>query len=235
VRIGGGQDSTAGAIVGGEAWARGGIRVAVAGSRRGQPTSLSGGLDPQQGQRLDKLGEDLATSYKQLLRYLERFGLERPDLVQIRSLIQAATGPRRKLLESSAQRLAKLARLYRSLSQVRHGLLEQIREQAETCGIQISTCLHPGVEIRIGDQRRASAPRALSGPLLFRLVDGALVERRPAADGTAADGAAATGTAADGTAADGAAVDGAAVDGAATDGAAADGSDGRVTGPPGAQ
>ena len=175
VRIARGEGERGGSLLGGEAWGRRGVSLHAAGSRGGIPTTLAVGLVPQQGAKLDKLGEGLTTSYNQLMRYLERFGMTRVDLNQIKNLIAAAAGPRRKLLMSNFERLRKIVQLYRKLATSQKQLREQIGKYVHKAEIEITGQLFPGVSIRVGETVH-QVEEGREGPLRFRLVDGELVD-----------------------------------------------------------
>ncbi|MEW6751209.1 MAG: FapA family protein [Candidatus Latescibacterota bacterium] len=175
IYVGNGSSEEGGNLTGGEAWGRRGIRVYMAGTRAGESTLLAAGLLPQQGERLDKINESLNTAYGQLVRHLERFGMTRLDMAQVQNVIAAATGPRRRLLVNTAQRLAELVRLYRTLADRHKQLLSQIDVHAQEAVVEILGHLHSGVTVRVGQPLvRVDATRP--GPLRFHLVDGKLVD-----------------------------------------------------------
>lgn len=175
VRISRGEGERGGSLLGGEAWGRRGVSLHTAGSRGGIPTTLAAGLVPQQGEKLDKVGEGLTTSYNQLMRYLERFGMTRVDLNQIKNLIAAAAGPRRKLLMSNFERLRKIVQLYRKLAASQKQLREQIGKYVHKAEIEVVGQLFPGVSVRVGEKVQ-QVEEGREGPLRFHLADGELVD-----------------------------------------------------------
>jgi len=172
----GGEGPRAGSVIGGEIWGRQGVELYMAGSRAGVSTKLVAGLMPKQGQHLDKLEERLDAAYNQLMRYLERFGMTQVDLEQIQNMIGAATGPRRRLLTSTAQRLAKAVRLYKKLTTSQKQLRKEIDAYIQEAEIKIFEQAYPGVVIQIGEHRREL--EQADGPLCFRVRDDELVARR---------------------------------------------------------
>jgi uncharacterized protein len=175
VRIARSDASHGGSIVGGEAWARSGVDVYLAGSPGGVPTVLAAGLVPSLAGKLDKVKDGLDTSYSQLLRHLERFGLTRVDPTQIHNLISAATGPRRRLLLNTAERLTKIVKIYQSLLKAQKQLKQQIQGHAQGAQIVIRERVFAGLVIRIGEQKLDAQNNA--GPLRFLLAEGKLVEQ----------------------------------------------------------
>lgn len=170
------DDDRTGSVAGGQVWARQGLVVHTAGTGSATPTLLVVGLVRDQAEKLDRMTEGLQAAYGQLTRYLERFGLSRLDQEQIRNLIDAATGPRRKLLQATAERLGRVVHLYKVLSTSRRHLKEQIEAVVGSVQLEIQGRAYPGVEVRIGELRQTLAN---GGPYSFRIVDGKLVNLCP--------------------------------------------------------
>ena len=175
VRIARGESRQGGSMMGGQAWARQGVELYVVGSRGGFPTILAGGLGRQQGEKLDEIKDNLEVSYNQMVRCLERLGMTRVDASQLKNMIAAEIGPRRKLLMHTGQRLAKIVRLYKNLLKNRKALKAQIETYAREATIEIREHAYPGVKIRIGEHTHEIMQQIEEG-LLFRLVDGKLTD-----------------------------------------------------------
>ena len=128
-----------------------------------------------QALKLDKLKQGVEASHEHILRILRQFGLIRVDLTQIRNMIKATAGPRRKLLASRAEQLGKLAQVYQKLVGERKELESKIGTEAQKAEIAVADTAFPGVTVRIGERQR-KLEEAVKAPR-FRIVEGKLVER----------------------------------------------------------
>jgi uncharacterized protein (DUF342 family) len=133
------------------------------------------GADAQTVQQLDRLGEVAAFTHNKLRQVLEQLGLSRVDVQQVKNLIAAAMGPRRKLLVAKARNLGQLVQTYQKLAAARQELEQRIAVQLQGTEIRIHDRAYPGVEIRLGEHRRV-LEREVAAPR-FRIVAGQLVEQ----------------------------------------------------------
>ena len=153
-----GHGSEGGTVVGGQVWALRRIDLSVAGSPEGALTSLAVGTNmavgvtEEQAEKLDRMQRFLEQSGKQMAQLLERLGISRIDPVQIRSLIQAASEQRRKILLHHTRQLGRLAQLHQQVM----GELQTIEEQINKAGeleIRVRDRVYPGVNIRLGSHQ----------------------------------------------------------------------------------
>jgi uncharacterized protein (DUF342 family) len=174
-----GRGSEGGSVVGGQVWALRRIDLSVAGSPDGALTSLAVGTNmavgvtEEQAEKLDRMQRFLEQSGKQMAQLLERLGISRIDPVQIRSLIQAASEQRRKILLHYTRQLGRLAQLHQQVV----GELQVIEEQISKAGeleIRVRDRVYPGVNIRLGSHQLnlEEVHRAVR----FRVVGGELRE-----------------------------------------------------------
>lgn len=141
-----------GSIVGGETWAQDQIHSRVAGSHSGARTLLVAGLDGSSARELDKLSRNIEALSQHMQSLLGRFGLESVDVGHIRSMIRAATGPRRKLLAHQAHQLGRLVQLYQTALENRSTVTGQLSKSLETSAVQVDDTAYAGVTVRVGDQ-----------------------------------------------------------------------------------
>jgi len=153
-----GRGAEGGSVVGGQVWALRRIDLSTAGSPEGALTSLAVGTNmavgvtEEQAEKLDRMQRFLEQSGKQMAQLLERLGISRIDPVQIRSLIQAATEQRRKILLHYTRQLGRLAQLHQQVI----GELQVIEEQISKAGeleIRVRDRVYPGVNIRLGSHQ----------------------------------------------------------------------------------
>jgi uncharacterized protein (DUF342 family) len=163
-------------VVGGQIWAGKGIDVQVAGNALGARTQLMAGLTPDQEKQLDRLKTRLDNSYAHILRLLRHFYLERLDSRQIRLLIEAASGPRRKLLASYARQLGELVQLYQKMLTEQAQLQSQISAASREAEIRVRQRAFPGVIIHLGGHQRVL--KETVGHICFYQEDGQLREKR---------------------------------------------------------
>jgi hypothetical protein len=148
-----GKGRYGGGIIGGLAWGRKGIEAHVAGTRSSAPTLLVAGLDTEQAEKLDKVQTNIDISYQHIVRILKRFNLDQIDVSQIRHMIAAAVGPRRRILAQAAQRLGQLTQIHQKLVAARQALQETLGQAAQDVEIQIHEKVYPGVELRLGEHK----------------------------------------------------------------------------------
>ena len=170
-----GSGQRRGSILGGETWAGGAIDIRSAGTISGSDTILVAGLTPGQSEQLEKATRGAETSYEHVLRILRQFGLTRMDVAQVRNLIKASTGPRRKLLANRARQLGQLAQVYQTLLTRKQELRDTIAEAAQGARIRVSDSVRMGVQIRVGEYRRVLKADVTSP--CFHISDNQLVER----------------------------------------------------------
>ena len=161
--------------MGGQVWSGEGIDTYIAGTYQGTMTTLVAGMGPEQAQQLDKLNRGIEEANTHITHLLEKFGLTHIDVGQIRNMIAASTGPRRKILAKHAQQLGQLIQGYQKLLTARKQLEEQLNEALQQAAIMIRDSAFPGVQIRLGPHQRTLS-EAIKNPN-FRIVDGKLVER----------------------------------------------------------
>jgi len=159
-RLLGNQADERASVVGGQAWAGTLIDIYSAGDERGIRTILVAGLSPEKEKHMDKLRQQAMRSRTHILHLLEHFYLDKVDVGHIQNLINAATGPKRRLLASYANRLGELVHIYQKL----FGEYKQLQRQSEAevgkAEIRIHHVAHAGVVVRIsGHERTLDAPQ----------------------------------------------------------------------------
>lgn len=175
VRVMQGVGEKGGSLVGGQTWAQAGIEAHIIGSASQAPTALMAGVGSEHIRNLDRLKEGVDAAYNQLRRLLSQFGLTRVDVGQIKNMIAAAVGPRRKLLANKARQLGQVVQTYQKLLATRQQLEKRIATQMQGAEIKALEKAFPGVEIQLGEHRR-KLEEGVASPC-FHVVDGQLVER----------------------------------------------------------
>ena len=170
-----GTGSRGGSIMGGQTWVRQGMDLHIAGTPAGIATFLVAGLEPDQAEQLDKLKRSIETAQEHILRILKKFVMTRIDLTQIRNMIAAATGPRRKILAHYARQLGQLAKMHQQKLNERKQLEEKIGTASENTEILVRDQAYAGVVVRMGEHQRKLADDLQASR--FHLADGELVER----------------------------------------------------------
>lgn len=150
-----GRQPEAGTVVGGQIWALRRIDLGVAGSPEGALTSLAVGTNMtvgvtvEQAEKLDRVERFIEQSSKHMAQLLERIGIPSIDPEQIRTLLQAASEPRRKVLLYHTRQLSRLAQLHQQLLGELHTIEEQLNKAGDL-EIRVRDKIHPGVHIRLG-------------------------------------------------------------------------------------
>ena len=137
-------------IVGGQVWVGRSIHLANAGAPEGVPTTLVVGLEPEQADSLDQIKQNIGMVHSHTLRLLKKFALARIDLEQIRNMISAARGPKRRILIRYATQLGQLAALHRKFAGQRQKLEHSIGTAVDEVEILLTGQAYPGVQVRIG-------------------------------------------------------------------------------------
>ena len=175
----GNQAGERASIVGGQAWAGTLIDLYSAGDESGMRTVLVAGLSPEKEKHINKLRQQAMRTRTHILHLLEHFYLDKVDVGQIQNLINAATGPRRRLLATYANRLGELVRIYQQLFDEHQQLQKRTDKENETAEIRIHHVAHAGVVVRI-----SSYERTLEAPIYrtrFFVRDGQLLDESLAA------------------------------------------------------
>ena len=134
------------------------------------------GLAPEQARELDRLESNIETSSAQMEQIVERLGLARVDVTQIKNLIKAASGPRQRVLVKYAQRLGQVAQQYQDLLQKRQTLKAQWGDSTPAgMEVKVWDVAYPGVVVRLGEHQRQLI-RQVQAPR-YHVTDGALAER----------------------------------------------------------
>ena len=149
-----GKGRRGGSIIGGETWGMLGVEAHIVGTPSETPTTLVAGLSYEDAQLLDRLERSIGTASDHIERLLERFALDHFDLVQIRNMIKAAVGPKRKILAKNARQLGQLAQMYQQLLERRGTLRKRVESVRECIEVKIWDSAHAGVEARLGEFRR---------------------------------------------------------------------------------
>ena len=174
VTIGRGVSRRGGSAVGGWAWASEGIDAYLAGSPAHIATLLVAGVDPDEALQLDRLKEQIDLVYRQVKQLLDSFKMKTVDVEQIRNMIAAAAGPRRKMLAVKAKKLGQVVQKYQELVAACKELEEEIRNQAQEAEIKLHERAFPGVEVRLkGHRHKLSEER--KSPRFF-VADGKIAE-----------------------------------------------------------
>jgi hypothetical protein len=172
IRVGNGTAGT-GALVGGQAWAGTSIEAGELGGPSHPATAVMAGVDPQKARELDRIRQQADLAHVRLLQLVQRFGLTTLDVDQIRNMIAAAVGPRRKVLVNRARQLGELAQAYRQLVVERRTLAAELTTRVQGAEIKVYGAVHPGVEVRLGEHRHVVA-QPLAGAQ-FRVIGDELV------------------------------------------------------------
>ena len=170
-----GEGKRGGSLAGGQTWAQSAIEVCFLGSENHTPTVLMAGVNPQHIRKLDGLKEKVDASFTQLRKLLSQFGLARVDVAQIKNMIAAAVGPRRKLLAGKARKLGQMVQVNQKLLAARQQLEKQITEEMQGAEVRAHDQAFPGVFIQLGEHRRKLTD-AVASPC-FHVVDERLMER----------------------------------------------------------
>jgi uncharacterized protein (DUF342 family) len=149
-------DGAGGIIAGGQAWALRRIEAWQLGAPSGLATTLVVGVNRKEALRLDHLRRCMEESRKRIVQLLSRLGVSRVDARQIKTLIDAAAGPRRKVLMNYAKQLNQLVRLYQRWQDEFQALDNQIKGVGEL-EVEAGDRIYPGVSLRLGKINRSFA------------------------------------------------------------------------------
>lgn len=172
IRVAKGEGTRGGSIIGGETWVRQVLEVHFAGAPTGVQTRLTAAIGPEDAEQLDKLRSGISASCEHILRILKKFGLSRIDVSQIRNMISAAVGPRRRILAHQAQQLGQLAQVRQKLLADTQVIQEKVRRDMSGAEIRVQQRAFGGVEVRVGDLRRKLSQDLM--PARFHVHDGEL-------------------------------------------------------------
>ena len=161
--------------MGGQAWAIQGIDLHFAGTKSGSDTMLVCGVNPEQVRVLDKLANGLESCSNHITHILGRFGLTQIDMTQIKNMLVASSGPRRRMLAAQAQQLGKLGQVYQGLLGQKKAIEEDLGEIGQEAQIKVADTVFQGVAVRIGDYRRKIVDEIRGA--CFRIADEKLIER----------------------------------------------------------
>lgn len=145
------DDPRSGCISGGQSWALNGMDLYVVGSPTGTQTKLNAGLDLEHGKKLDDLTGKIETGNQQIQRLLDRFGMNKLDVDQIKKRLAAAQGPKRKILANSAHQLGTIVKAHQDLLKERAKLHDTLGKRYATAQVIVREKAYSGVAIRIGD------------------------------------------------------------------------------------
>ena len=140
-----------GSLVGGRAWSRGGIEVAIAGGRNAS-TELTCGLDPEQVRGMDRLNRQIEEGNKLIARQLSRFQMTTLDVAGIQKRLLASTGSRKKILARAAKQLGEIVQVHQKLLKERRELERAGSVGTRDAEIKATEAVLSGVLVRIGDQ-----------------------------------------------------------------------------------
>jgi hypothetical protein len=142
-------DGAGGIIAGGQTWALRRIAAWQLGASTGLATVLVVGVNRKEAVRLDHLKRCMEESRKRIVQLLARLGVSRIDARQIKTLIDAAAEPRRKVLLNYAKQLNQLVRLYQRFQSEYQALDSQIKGAGEL-EVEVGDRIYPGVTLRLG-------------------------------------------------------------------------------------
>ena len=165
-----------GSVIGGRTWGMRGFDIYVAGSGSFATTELASGVDPTQARNLDLLNRKLDESNKLVMRQLSRFQMDKLDVVTIQKLLAASTGPQKKVLARAAKQLGEMVQLHQRLLARKKETQDGMADRMQDVAIHVKEVVHPGVEVRIGDQSRKIKDE-MESPL-FRLKEGRMEVRQ---------------------------------------------------------
>ncbi len=174
IKVSKGEGRRGGSIVGGETWGLKGIDLFFAGNAASTRTVLNAGMDLTQAQKLDDLNQKIKEGSKQVQRILDRFGLVQVDVAQIQNMLAASTGARRKVLAGAARKLGELVQANQKLIMEKKEVEEKATTGLEAAVIIVRSTAFPGVQIRLGEYRRA-IQQEITSPR-FHLEQGELAE-----------------------------------------------------------
>lgn len=146
-------DGVGGIIAGGQAWALRRIEAWQLGAPSGLGTVLVVGVNHQEAVRLDHLKRCMEESRKRTVQLLSRLGVSRIDTRQIKTLLDAAAEPRRKVLLNYAKQLNQLVRLYQRFQAEYQALDGQIG--VGELEVEVGHRIYPGVSLRLGKTNRS--------------------------------------------------------------------------------
>lgn len=148
-----GAGSKGGSVMGGQTWALKGVEAHMIGTKVGTETLVVSGVNQEQVRKLDKVNTGLQVCSEHITQILRRFNLAQIDMTQIKNMLAASTGPRRRILAHQAHQLGKLAQLYQGLLAQKTALEEELAASMDA-HIKAAGTVFPGTTVRIGDFRR---------------------------------------------------------------------------------
>lgn len=153
VIVNSGAGSKGGSVMGGQTWALKGVEARMIGTKVGSETLVVSGVNQEQVRKLDKTTMGMEACSEHIAQILRRFNLTQIDMAQIKNMLAASTGPRRKILMHQARQLGKLAQLYQELLAQKKALEEDLEASLDV-HIKAAGTVFPGTTVRIGDFRK---------------------------------------------------------------------------------
>ncbi len=138
-----------GILAGGQTWALRRIEAWQLGAPSALATVLVVGVNRKEAVRLDHLRRCMEESRKRIVQLLARLGVARIDARQIKTIIDAAAEPRRKVLLKYTKQLNQLVRLYQRFQGEYQTLDSQIKGAGEL-EVEVKGRIYPGVTLRLG-------------------------------------------------------------------------------------
>ena len=140
-----------GAVIGGQTWAYRSVDICTAGTPDRTSTAINVGVSPDQAEKLEHLDMRLQEANKLVVRYLQRFGLDRVDVTQIQNILKASTGPRKRVLALSAKQLGEAVQAQQKLLKEREKIRSSVSKIQHDSIIIMREKVMPGVSVRVGD------------------------------------------------------------------------------------
>lgn len=148
-----GEGARGGSVWGGRTVALQVVQAWSVGSPSWIVTEVVAGFDPEATEKRERVDGAITKTSQHLNRILDVFELSRLDPELIRATITKAVGKRRRFLEQQARLLGQLATSYKTLLEMRQGLLaEASAEQKVRSAISIRGTAYPEVTIRVKRQ-----------------------------------------------------------------------------------
>ncbi len=159
---------------GGQAWGLRYVDAIHLGNSAGTSTAVSVGIDLANAQKLEELGSKISEANKQMAQVLQRLGMDRVDVNQIKRLLSAATGPRQKMLARAAHQLGLLVQAQQKLLKERDEFTSKAVPNLEGAMVVAREGAFPNIRIAVGTARKHL--RYETATARFYLKDGQIVD-----------------------------------------------------------
>ena len=159
-----------GAIIGGFVLAVHQIRAQNIGSASVRSTKVVAGVDLTLAKKESDLQKQMEIDQVLMAQILRTLNLESPDMEQIKGMLLASTGAKRKWVAGSVKKLMELLTRHEKAMEEKESVQKVLEEVARTAVIGVTSTAFTGTVVGIGDQGMTIEEEAYK--VSFSLVEG---------------------------------------------------------------